>query len=309
MHGPRPAADDFADGCERAAVSNATIRAAGGIVVRRGPDGTSEVLLVHRPRYGDWSLPKGKADPGERDEDTALREVEEETGLRCRLGTDVGAVTYADRHGDPKVVRYWTMTPEGGQFAPGEEVDDLRWTTPAEADALLTYPHDRDLLRSVVMLRTQAPVYLVRHAKAGRRQLWTGRDEGRPLTRRGRKQARRLVERFRGLEVARIVSSPFLRCLQTVEPLARSRGLEVETAAELAEGVDVEIAVALVRGLEDVPAALCGHGREIQALVAAFEAEGADVEGSRGLAKGSVWVLERQGGRVLSARYLPAPPG
>lgn len=267
------------------------------------------VALVHRPRYDDWSFPKGKLLDGELEESAALREVLEETGLRCRLGTHLGAVTYADRNGRPKVVRYWTMTPDGGAFEPGEEVDRLRWTTPAEADALLSYPHDRALLRSLVELRMRSPVYVVRHAKAGRRQLWTAPDEDRPITRRGRRQADRLVERFRGLEFERIVSSPFLRCVQSVEPLARSRGLEVETALALAEGAEVGDALAFVRGLEAEPVVICGHGREIAALVAAFEAEGAAVAGSRGLAKGSVWVLDREDGRIVSARYLPAPPG
>ena len=284
------------------------VRAAGGIVVE-GDGADRRVALVHRPRYDDWTFPKGKLMDGEPEEAAALREVQEETGLRCRLGMHVGAVTYADRHGRPKVVRYWTMSPEEGEFVPGDEVDVLRWTSVEEADALLTYPHDRDLLRSVVGLRAQAPIYLVRHAKAGKRQLWTGPDEERPLTRRGKKQASRLVERFRGLELARVVSSPFVRCVQTVEPLARSRGLVVESAEELAEGVDVDVAVAFAREIDNVPVALCGHGREIQALVGAFEAEGADVEGSRGLAKGSVWVLERHDGRIISARYLPAPAG
>lgn len=284
------------------------VRAAGGVVVQ-GEGLERRIALVHRPRYDDWSFPKGKLLDGEREETGALREVLEETGLRCRLGAHVGAVTYADRNGRAKVVRYWTMTIEGGAFEPGDEVDELRWTTVAEAEALLTYPHDRSLLRSVVDLRTPAPVYVVRHAKAGRRALWTHPDEERPLTRRGRRQARRLVEQFRGLEIDRIVSSPYVRCVQSVEPLASSRGLEVQTAADLAEGVAIEDAAAFVHALADEPVVLCGHGREIAALVAAFEAEGAAVAGTRGLAKGSVWVLDREDGRIVSARYLPAPQG
>jgi 8-oxo-dGTP diphosphatase len=287
--------------------ADSVVRAAGGIVLRE-EGAESRVAIVHRPKYDDWSFPKGKLLDGELEDVAALREVEEETGLRCRLGWNVGAVTYADRNGRPKVVRYWTMTPEGGTFAPGDEVDELRWVTPAHAEALLSYPHDRDLLRSVVGMRTRAPVYVVRHAKAGSRQGWPYRDEDRPITRRGRRQARRLVERFRGVEIGRIASSPFARCVQTVEPLARSRGLEIETADELAEGVDVSVAVAFVRALRDVPTVVCGHGREIESLVRAFEAEGADVEG-RGVAKGSVWVLERHDDHVHSARYLPAPVG
>jgi 8-oxo-dGTP diphosphatase len=283
------------------------VRAAGGVVVRGDAD-ERRIALVHRPKYDDWTLPKGKLLDGELEEAAALREVEEETGLRCRLGAHVGAVTYADRTGRPKIVRYWMMTPLGGEFRPGEEVDEVRWVTPAEAEGVLTYAHDRDLLRSALGLRTHPPVYVVRHAKAGSRHTWPHPDEDRPITRRGRRQALRLVERFRGLGIARIVSSPYRRCVQTVEPLARSRGLDVQTAEELAEGVDPGRAVAFVRSLEPVPTVLCGHGREIEALVEAYRDGGATVEG-RGLAKGSVWVLEREDGNVVSARYLPAPAG
>jgi 8-oxo-(d)GTP phosphatase len=288
--------------------SKAVVRAAGGIVTL--DDGEEpRFALVHRPRYDDWTFPKGKLHEGELEEQAALREVEEETGLRCRLGDQVDAVTYTDRAGRPKVVQYWTMTPDGGTFRPNDEVDELRWVGPEDAMALLTYGHDRDLLRSVLARRTRSPVYLVRHAKAGVRELWQGPDEERPLTRRGRRQAERLVERFHGLEIERIVSSPFSRCIQSVEPLARSRGLEVEIAEELAEGADPEGTIEFIRRLDPVPTVLCGHGGEIDAVIQAFEDEGAKVEGTRGLAKGSVWVLEREDGRVVSARYLPAPAG
>jgi 8-oxo-dGTP diphosphatase len=284
------------------------VRAAGGIVIRDDGD-ARRVAVVHRPRYDDWSFPKGKLLDGEPEEVAALREVEEETGLRCRLGPQVGAVTYADRHGRPKIVRYWQMTPEEGTFEPSDEVDELRWLRLDEADRVLSYPHDRDVLRSVIEPGTQPPIYVVRHAKAGLRTLWEGPDEQRPLTRRGRRQAQGLVDRFRGLEVQRIVSSPFVRCVQSVEPLATSLGLAIETATELGEGGELDAAVAYVRTLGPLSTVLCGHGREIEGLVRTFEGGGAEVEGRRGIAKGSVWVLERREGRVVSARYLPAPPG
>ncbi len=285
-----------------------TVRAAGGLVLR-GDAEAREVAVVHRPKYDDWSFPKGKLLDGEPEEVAALREVQEETGLRCRLGAPVGAVTYADRNGRPKIVRYWVMTPEGGAFEPGDEVDELRWMRLDEAEGILTYRHDRDLLQAVIVPGTQPPIYVVRHAKAGLRTRWSGPDEARPLTRRGRRQARRLVERFRGLDIDRIVSSPFDRCVQSVEPLARARGLELETAPELGEGRELEAAVALIRSLPPMSTVICGHGREIEGLVRTFEGGGAEVEGRRGIAKGSVWVLERRDGRVTSARYLPAPPG
>jgi 8-oxo-dGTP diphosphatase len=120
------------------------VRAAGGLVVR---DGT--VLLVHRPKYDDWSFPKGKCDDGELDEECALREVEEETGLRCELLEEVGETSYRDGKGRPKVVRYWRMRALAGDFAPHDEVDEIRWVTPEAALELLSWSRDLALLESL----------------------------------------------------------------------------------------------------------------------------------------------------------------
>jgi 8-oxo-dGTP pyrophosphatase MutT (NUDIX family) len=120
---------------------SADVKAAGGLVRRDGA-----VAVAHRPRYDDWSFPKGKLDPGETWEQAALREVEEEIGLRCRLGPELPPVEYAVSAGR-KVVRYWLMEPESGAFAPNEEVDEVRWLSPPEADELLSYERDRALLR------------------------------------------------------------------------------------------------------------------------------------------------------------------
>jgi 8-oxo-dGTP diphosphatase len=123
-----------------------TVRAAGGIVTRPGPGGLVEVVIVHRPGYEDWTLPKGKLDPGETDEEAALREVDEETGFRCRLLEELPSVSYTDRHGRPKVVRYWLMEREGGEFRPNHEVDEVRWVGGEEARRLLTHDRDRELV-------------------------------------------------------------------------------------------------------------------------------------------------------------------
>lgn len=125
------------------------VRAAGGLVLRTGDDGI-EVAVVHRPRYDDWSLPKGKVDPGETDEECALREVREETGLRCRLGRELPSTRYADRKGRSKEVRYWVMEAEGGAFEVNDEVDELRWLPRARALGLLSYDHDRDLVAAAL---------------------------------------------------------------------------------------------------------------------------------------------------------------
>jgi 8-oxo-dGTP pyrophosphatase MutT (NUDIX family) len=123
-----------------------TVRAAGGLVHRRDEDGLDEILVVHRPAYDDWSFPKGKLDAGEREEDAAVREVGEETGLRCRLEREVATTRYCDGRGRPKTVRYWLMTPTGGSLAAANEVDDARFVPLAEARRLLTYARDVELL-------------------------------------------------------------------------------------------------------------------------------------------------------------------
>ena len=120
------------------------MRAAGGVVQQE-----SRVLLVHRPRYDDWTFPKGKAEGDETDEDCALREVLEETGLRCRLVSELPSTKYNDSRGRPKRVRYWLMEPEGGEFAPTREVDEVRWCEPEEAASLLSYDRDLEVLAAL----------------------------------------------------------------------------------------------------------------------------------------------------------------
>ena len=125
------------------------VRAAGGVVWRRGAQGEIEVAVVHRPRYDDWSLPKGKLDEGEGFLDAAVREVLEETGLEVAVGSELPEVRYRDQRGRPKVVRYWAMEATGGRFEANDEVDELRWLAPTEAAEALTYPHDVELLASL----------------------------------------------------------------------------------------------------------------------------------------------------------------
>lgn len=125
------------------------VHAAGGVVRREVAEGGVEVLLVHRPRYDDWTLPKGKRDAGETDEACALREIEEESGLRCELGVELPSTRYTDHKGRQKVVRYWTATVVGGTFTPNDEVDEVRWVAPDEARQLLTYERDRAVLEAL----------------------------------------------------------------------------------------------------------------------------------------------------------------
>jgi len=235
------------------------VRAGGGVVRRVGSTGP-EVLLVHRPRYDDWTFPKGKAEPGETDSRAALREVEEESGLRCVLGRELPATRYRDGRGRRKIVRYWTMAVVGGSFRPHAEVDEIAWATAELAASKLSY--ERDL---AVLAATPDPLLVVRHASAGDRDDWEADDRRRPLDERGRRQAAELVQRLGGYKITRVVSSPFDRCVETVAPLAHALGLQVELSDALREGTDPE----RVRGflLElDSEAVVCGHGPELDEL-------------------------------------------
>lgn len=265
------------------------VRAAGGVVRRAGPDG-EEVLLVHRPRYDDWTFPKGKADPGETDEETAIREVEEETGYRCVLGQELPSTRYQDARGRPKVARYWTMRVESGDFERHDEVDEVKWARREDALRWLTYDRDHAVLRAV-----PPPILVIRHATAGHRRNWDADDELRPLDPRGVRQAAALVKQLAPFKLERIVSSPFVRCVQSVEPLAAARGLEVEAVEALAEGVDGQQVRSLLAGLHGTAAAACGHGPEIHPLFGKTK-------------KGATIVVEAANGTFAELGRLP-PPG
>ena len=131
------------------------VRAAGGVLLRAGGGGV-EVAVIHRPKYEDWSLPKGKLDAGEDFEQAALREVEEETGMRAEASVELSSVSYRDRKGRTKLVRYWLMRPLDGEFAPGSEVDELRWLEPDAAVELLSYAHDAALVREAVTVAARS---------------------------------------------------------------------------------------------------------------------------------------------------------
>jgi 8-oxo-dGTP diphosphatase len=153
----------------------------------------------------------------------------------------------------------------------------------------------------------RSSVYLVRHGKAGDRELWSEPDELRPLTRKGRRQAEALAAWFRDREVGRVISSPYTRCVQTVRPLAIDRALPVEQEPSLAEGAPTDAALELIEAIAEVSPVLCSHGDVIPAVVLTLAERGVALEGARDWKKGSIWVLERRDGRFAAARYIPPP--
>ena len=297
------------------------IRAAGGVVWRpaAGPsdDSAVEVAVVHRPRYDDWTLPKGKLGAGESELDGALREVFEETGYRVRPGRALGDVHYlksSDGESREKVVHYWAMEAIGGAFTPSREVDELTWLSPEGARAVLTRQTDREVLgRFCDGPARTGTVLLVRHASAGDRRSWNGDDRMRPLDEVGRDQAQELVRLLSRFEVQKLVSADYRRCIETLKPLGDSVGLEVEEEPLLSESGfpgHEDAAVAAVRRLGDHQDAVaaCTQREVIPGLVERLAGEdGLAVPEPLKYKKGSVWALSFDGERLVGAEYFPPP--
>ena len=282
---------------------NEHVEAAGGVILRGAPR-DREVLLIHRPDHDDWTLPKGKLEAQEDHSAAALREVEEETGWRCAVGPWLPEVRYVDSDGRPKRVRFRVMRPvEQDGWAPSREVDELRWVRTTEAANELSYATDRDVLDAAVAL--DEPVYLVRHAKASARREWDGDDLLRPITGKGQRQADRLRAHLGLRRLRHVVSSPAVRCVQTVEPMAKELRLDVERDDALLEGAPEAIATALVHQIGG-PTVLCTHGDVMGEVIEVIERTH-PIEGSRGWKKGSTWIIERDVGEPIGARYVGPP--
>lgn len=268
-------------------------------------------MLVHRPAYDDWTLPKGKLEAGETPRAAAVREVREETGLDCLLGPALGAIAYVDAGGRDKTVDYWLVAATTEELAPTKEIDAARWLPLAEALAKLSHDRDRDVLRRAATSLSDArsvSVRLVRHARAGRRDRWRGRDELRPLTASGRAQAAALAGELAPRGPALLVSSPAVRCVQTLEPLAGDIGLPVQRHDALAEAASAADALALLGAAAVLGETVaCTHGDVQTAVIEALGAVGAALSKPLRFAKGSTWELTFERGRFTAGRYLPAP--
>ncbi|WP_375000653.1 NUDIX domain-containing protein [Aeromicrobium sp. CTD01-1L150] len=302
------------------------VTAAGGVVWRRrssaprdparsgAAEGTArravEVLLVHRPRYDDWTFPKGKPDPGEDLTATAVREVAEETGQVVRLGHPLPDARYTVSAG-PKVVSYWVARSTGvtdPPFTPNKEVDELRWVRPRKARRLLTYEHDIDLLEAFTDLRDEQrhrsrTLVVLRHAKATAREDWAEGDEWRPLAAKGKRQSTDLVDVLGAYGVKHVVTSPAVRCVQTVQPYAEHSGRTVQLDERLGEGTRADSVRRTVDALLDrkKPTVLCTHRPTLPWVWAALDLPDVD------LAPGGGVVVHHRKGKVITTEPLGRP--
>lgn len=254
------------------------VLAAGAVVVRFEPpgNGSPRVLIVHRPRYDDWSFPKGKLDPGEHPLVAAVREVGEETGVSTVLRAPLPSTRYRVSSGEWKSVRYWQASvraSEPDRFRPNKEVDERVWVPVDVARQWLTHPHDRALLDQLFPPTT--PLILLRHAEAMPRRSWSGADIDRPLTELGLDQARRLVAILTAFGIERVVSSPARRCVDTIRPYADSAGVTLTTEPDLTEESPVERTLAAARALrtDPRPSAWCVHRPKLPVLAEALGVE------------------------------------
>jgi 8-oxo-dGTP diphosphatase len=283
------------------------ITAAGGVVWRLR-DGAPEVQIIHRPRYDDWTLPKGKLLPGEPDLAAAVREVGEEVGAAVAVQRRIGTIKYLV--GDArKKVTYWSMRYRGGEFELNDEVDSVQWLRVGRAYQRLTYNVDRSVMRDFASAPVgDSVIVLVRHAKAGKRTEWRGDDALRPLDPGGRRQAELLSSLLSFFGPTRIYAADRTRCIQTVEPLAHAMDLTVrvepafaDEAFEPGAGGTANRLLALAKpGKVSV---VCSQGYTIPALV---DQLGPGLRSSD-TRKGAWWVLTSVDGEIVSTDHYDAP--
>lgn len=245
-----------------------SVTAAGTVLVRTTAKGQRQVLLVHRPGYDDWSLPKGKINADEYLPGCAVRETLEESGVTARLGVPVDRIRYPISAG-MKTVSYWRAeVVDAKRLKPNSEVDEARWYSVKKALATVSYPDEVPLIQQALELPETVPVLVVRHAKAMLRKFWTGRDQARPLDTRGRRQSELLVPLFQAYGVQRAISSSSTRCMQTLKPFAKGAKLDVEGWTTLSEEQSKDTPQAVTTLMQRLvgeavatrtPTVICGH--------------------------------------------------
>ena len=278
------------------------IRAAGAVLWRHGEQGP-EVALVHRPRYDDWSFPKGKFKKGEHELHAAVREVWEETGVWPVLGRRLATSEY-ESEGRPKRVDWWVASGGDGDFRPDDEVDRVEWLPPSQAESRLSYERDTGLLREFTSGPPRTTPYIVvRHTSAGDKRDWEEDDLLRPLDAGGRAEAEALADLLGAYGIARVFTSATARCLETMLPYAARTGTDIRTDWAFTVGTSKRAGDRVAELLaEEAPAVMCTHGELVPELIRrAHEELGAEPPEDPRLPKGGFWVLHVAAGALVSS--------
>jgi 8-oxo-dGTP diphosphatase len=290
------------------------IEGAGAVLWQAIDDAEVKIAIIHRPRYDDWSLPKGGVDAGETHIQAAFREVLEETGVKAIFGPEIGTVDY-EVNGVTKEVRYWLA--EADQFNAAtpnpEEVDATEWLSISDAINKLSNSDDREIVRMAEEFGFgSTPLVLLRHAKALKRDQWDGDDGDRPLEHVGQIQAAKIPAIYAPYAIEKIYSSDAIRCVQTIEAMAAEYGITPIYSSEISEfgfEKDSEKALdyALSVMLSDKPSVMCSHNPVLPKLVKKLIGKKNFKRLSAELKPGDSFVLHHRSGEVIAVDWTPAP--
>ena len=291
---------------------SANIQAAGAVVWRNNKDRT-EVAIIHRPKYNDWSFPKGKLEVGESLIACAHREVFEETNIQTEFGPFLGDIEYLTPDGKKQVSFWAAKAITHKDFSPNSEVDQLKWVEVKKVKELLTLETDKKILAQFMKLDFDTkPFILLRHAKAITRDEWQGDDDDRPLDSLGQNQAKRLLSIYQVYNIEQIHTSDAVRCYDTINPMVKGLGIKLEVTGKLSESTykkDKEKAFDYAKDLikENVRILLCSHNPILPKMLNRLTKK-SDVDADEGkLSPADGWVIHRSGKAIIQIDRIDAP--
>jgi 8-oxo-dGTP diphosphatase len=287
------------------------IRAAGALLWRENSQLEIEIALIHRPRYGDWSLPKGKVDDGETTLQCAYREVFEETGVKAQFTRELGSVEYLES-GESKRVKYWAAKAPSfdQQFKVNEEVDEIRWLNPADATSLATHDSDKSIIENFLSQEPRTDTLIIlRHTKALERGDWDDLDSKRTLDEKGLQQAASLITHLAPFAIDEIYSSDYIRCVQTVTPLADVRNLRITEIPNLNEenfDLDPERSISFANAVkqDEKNILLCSHNPVIPTMLRGILNTKLKNKDLIKLEPGDAWIVHRVRGEIVALDFL-----
>ena len=292
---------------------SATILAAGAVLWRKGEKKKIEVLIIHRPKYDDWTFPKGKAEIGEPLIACAYREVLEETNIETAFGPYLGEVEYLTNDGKKKVSFWSAKVVKEKEFKPNAEVDQLKWVEVTKVKELLTLDTDRKILEQFLQIEPDTkPLVLLRHAKAVTRDEWQGEDDDRPLDSYGQNQAKRLLAMYQVFNLEQIHSSDAVRCYDTVVAIAKGLNIKLEVTGKLSESTfkkDKEKAFDYAKDLMKLNESvlLCSHNPILPKMLNKLTKKSV-VDADEGkLLPADGWVIHRIGKEVIQIDRIDSP--